>query len=377
MSLSLSAILKPIISETAHRCNELLEQVSVITRNTYTTSLAEEIEGILNDLKKKINSLQKDEAISDSRIAANYAIKLSSIIVTIHDIQDGPLTALIGFDKLDQRLNRIVSIALEEIDFPYLSPVISTSGRIHFACFPKWNLIFAPPNTGFLLTSIPDLFHELGHMIWNYNKRELESTLLMNINNHISSQLREAEMRHRAEAIGSDLRNLKPLWRDWIKELFSDIFSVYVTGPAYANSHLRYCIENIAEHFRPGKLGDSFEHPSDAIRLDVITKVLAYLGLDSDAKQISIRWSNYVENLNIHPPTENDILYPPEIIREIVSLSCEKLESFGFKRFQIDLMSSETLTLIQAMNESWEKLACIIPDYPDWERSVISALVEK
>jgi len=375
MNTGSSGVLRTVVNETTHRCNRLLEQVDKIPEESFINDLIKRTGESLLVFQAELHSVQSDMGLSDPRLAPNFAIKLSRIIESIHEIQDGPLSALLGYSKLDKVLNQIMTFSLQEIRFPYAPPVVSTSGRIHFACLPKWNLVFAPPTTEHLLTTLPDLFHELGHLVWDRNRLRFQAHLLPTIDEYIDQQTRSADSRLRNEPLGPLFRQLRESWRWWVKELFSDAFAAFVCGPSYASSHIRYCIENVGILFYPGKLGDSCNHPSDAIRLEAIVGVLSEIGLQSESRLISDRWAALLDDLNVGPPTEYNMLYPAEVIEELISCSCKLIESIGIQSYNSNSPSKDTLSLIALINKGWKRMSRWDSEYSEWESSSLENLL--
>jgi hypothetical protein len=85
---------------------------------------------------------------------------------------------------------------------------------------------------------------------------------------------------------------LQPPWlRRWAEEIFADVYGCLVAGPVIGLDFQDLCLDNSLEDF----VSDDSDHPVEAIRPDLYTKVLAELGFTTAAEALNQRWVNLLE----------------------------------------------------------------------------------
>lgn len=377
MSDAPSQIVKTVLNETIRRCDILLSHIANLEHHLDIETLSQQTGKRLQELRGALLDIRNDDGIENPRILPNFVIKLSNVLESLDEIQDGPMTALLGRNTLDQKMRCAVQHLLGQIKYPYDLPVVSSSGRIHFASLPSWNLLFAPPSTEHMLTSVPDLLHEIGHIVWHRNP-QFEQALFAPIHESIEGQIEDATIRSR-RALVSHLRQLELQWQYWLREVFCDIFAAFVSGPAYAYSHLRYCVESMSILFSPGNLKEvscPSDHPSDAARMEVIMELLEKSGLAAEHKILSAQWKSLVKALRIAEPTEHRILYPVSVISQILNESVRLINRLGIRSFSLGLLA-ENDDLISLTNQAWTRTSLNDATYANWEASTFGSLLAR
>lgn len=88
----------------------------------------------------------------------------------------------------------------------------------------------------------------------------------------------------------ADLRHHLPIQPEWCsrwqEEIFADVFGCLVAGPVIGLDFQDVLLDNDWERF----ISDDGEHPIDAIRPYIYSKVLDELGYDNAAKALNKRW---------------------------------------------------------------------------------------
>ena len=75
------------------------------------------------------------------------------------------IAALNRANEDDRQLNLLVERIVREIGFPLLPPVATLLSQGYFHIYPWFNLLCLPLVEPAFLLHLPDLYHELGHLL--------------------------------------------------------------------------------------------------------------------------------------------------------------------------------------------------------------------
>jgi hypothetical protein len=194
--------------------------------------------------------------------------------------------------------------------------VAAFSSQYYWA-MPNFNLICAPATEGRTLLGLPDLCHELGHLLlWHY-----ESTLTGNFLQELAGYLASERRRVAAQQRPPEYRRLYDLlftqWYDaWLREFVADMVAAYLVGPAFGWQHVRLCAGRSHNTYHPA-LGEAAEHPADEARLRGVLAVLELMGMPEVAARIGGLWHEYMAASGETRPADYDVCYPQPLMKSL------------------------------------------------------------
>ena len=215
--------------------------------------------------------------LRDASVFANPAVQTErldlyrGLVERLDFIETIAVAVLVRANEDDRRLNLLMKEIIREVGFPLTRPVITCSSQNYFHVYPHLNLVFVPLMESRQLLHLPDLYHELGHLILaeKHDRRtDPFKSALKEIKARMHGELAMLGSRIALNRTPQRLVEQVPLWRycwlnDWGIEFLCDLFAVFATGPAFVWAHLHLCAKRRSLLFGVPGTGE-LTHPADA-----------------------------------------------------------------------------------------------------------------
>jgi hypothetical protein len=244
---------------------------------------------------------------------------------------------------------------------PLIQPVIALHGA-QYSVMLGTGIIYAPRMERHFLLHLPDLYHEIGHLLVERAAATLWGNARTSIRNHFSRLIREGLVQGDPMAQDGTYRRMHDYWsQPWLVELTCDAIATFLCGPAYAWAHLHLC----ASHDSGIYVGHE-SHPADEARQDLILMVLGRLGEDEQREQFMDRWSSFAKTLGQRRPASYDAAYPRSLLELVVHEVHGGLLSLGIKIYDGTGDGCSTASLL---NRAWEEFWKAPKEYRAWEEA--------
>lgn len=258
--------------------------------------------------------------------------------------------------------NKIISQVYHEHRINALPPIISTTSNHHlyYWTIPQYDIIFLPMGEEESLLNLPDMYHEIGHLLYTMFEAKSSENSAMEIDRYFMG------IKHQNKEIEIKKNNF--LWRKkWIEEFTCDMTATYMVGSAYAWTYLKLLSNELGntDIYR-----HSSTHPCDEARMRIIILMMDKLGLNEEKRQFESIWNSFLETSV--KPKNHDFIYPPYIFKLMVD------EFFEFYQ-NADLASvfelkNSTNSISKILNNAWNITRDPSIDYLDFEKQQIRNL---
>jgi hypothetical protein len=330
----------------------------------------------LNGLTNKIEFLTAD-IIKSPKIFPVFLRAYVLIKEEIDSIEAIQVTTLNRWNDIDRKINILVDKMTTEIAFPISPPVVSCSSQRYYYTRPEDYIIFIPLTEGNLLLHFPDLYHELGHSLLSFSgDTRLESyhkcylQCVLKAKNYVTSETQLEERNRGPNSLKIYFSNWNESWPRWMMEIFCDLFSVAVIGPAFVWSHLHLCVSTGEDPYDVSLFHET-THPPDATRMNVMLSMLETLNFKDDLTSIKEKWNNYLCVRNSIPSPEYKRCFPESLLNEITTYSYEGVKSLNC---HIAHPSMEGYYR-NLLNKAWRKFWEAPVGYAEWEKMAVKKLI--
>ena len=291
-------------------------------------------------------------------------------------IENTVVAALTRYGDNDLFLCKLVEKISSEINYPLLSPIVSSLSQRYFHIYPFLNLLFVPLEEAAFLLHLPDLYHELGHSLvtarFNPNVKPFQKSLGQVIGlvfKHIEHEKQQVSRSRGPQRIRFYIELWEESWIDWIVEFFCDLFAIYTLGPAFAWSHYHLCAKSKQSPFYVPTLETS-SHPADDARMRVMLYGLRLIGYNTEAGVIEQRWQELLATSGASPTAEYQRCFPTQILDQIAIKAYEGVLNSGMQ-----IASPSTLNGVAAfLNKAWEIFWSSPNTYLQWETQIVTTL---
>jgi len=276
-------------------------------------------------------------------------------------------------------LNKLIFDICKEINLPLEHPSVACFSTQYYYTATFVDVIFLPLSESAFLLHLPDIYHEMGHYV-SKNKNQTKLQMIGNaylevcdiVTEYFVDYLLKKQRERGPEATLLKIQNFRFNWqKNWIEEVFCDLFAVFLVGPAYAWSHIHLVTKNNPNIYEVSLFGNQ-EHPSDEARMQILLIALKILGYDDECSKIKKEW-NKIRNQWGEPSLEFNYAYPYELLERITHLFFKSIKSSPFK-----IMSSsngEKGSVRKLLNDAWENFWNLNPkEFRQWEIEKIGEL---
>lgn len=280
----------------------------------------------------------------------------------------------------DLRMTRLVRELANEINFPLPPPTVSCTSQEYFVIETGLKLIQMPLTDGRHLLHLPDLGHEMAHVLLTDLHNPRVKRFKEAVRDMQSYGFAHFHQRLLDLSLGPAPISLKqriPYWQNswktsWPIEFFCDLFAVFAVGPAYgwAHHHLYVRMPTNA-YYTPRQ--EISSHPADAARTQAIVAGLKTIGYEQEANDLAEGWQELMDLTHEIPDANFPVCYPTELMRKVTDLAFGAYQAAGCK-VAAPQSAGECQRLMDA---AWRKFRTDPEGYAAWEVAEMNGFYER
>ena len=362
---------------------DLQARCFAIQRILESTKAESEIQDYVNEIydktdqiRQEIDTLLSDPDLGNARLLSNQFFAFSRLTERLSQIEWVPLPAITRYNDADRYLCSLCALLVSQVRYPLKVPLVSGFSNNYYGVSPSYHLISIPAAEQFFLLGLPDLCHELGHILFFHDS----DAFLGNFFADLSSHIQHEKQRRITEGAPPHYQilydRLESEWKDrWTTEFACDMIASFMAGPAFGCSHLRICCGLDPNVFRPS-FGESSTHPSGEARIRAILAMLKKIGLDDDCNVIQGQWLRYLSTTGAKKPMEYDHCYPDALIDSLAREVYDECVKIGLVSYKDQHASGNDVNLLALLNEAWTVLKTNPQGYAGWESGQVHMLEE-
>jgi hypothetical protein len=276
-----------------------------------------------------------------------------------------PLLFVERYAESDRRLTRLCRRLAQQIRWPLTPPLVGGFSTQYYWTMAPFGVICVPAAEESTVLGLPDLCHELGHILLLQEEPRFTQTFLGGLAAYIVAEQRRVVAGQRASQYTALYAQLFAQWRDqWLREFVCDMIATYLVGPAFGWQHIRLCAGGSRSAYRPA-FGETAEHPADDARLRGVTSVLATLGIATT--QLETLWADYLRMSGERRPPDYERCYPDSLIKSLAIKTVEGCRAVGLRGFD-EIPNPREGDIIGLIDEAWQRFLADPAPYLEWER---------
>lgn len=255
-----------------------------------------------------------------------------------------------------------------------LPPIVSTISNhdYYYWAVPYFEIIALPSGEEHSLLNLPDIYHEIGHLLHSMFGGKSCEISVTTIDKHFAKEIVRVIDEGSAAHFQTTLEDAKYLWAaSWLEEFTCDLVGTYMTGPAYAWTNLKLLSTG---HGSTKIFEYSESHPADEARMRIIILMLEKLQLTDDKNKVEAAWKIFLKDTEVFKPANYSLLYPQKLLQQIVD------ELFVFYQ-NADLASYVELqgnsSIAHILNNAWNIAQSDSINFSSFEANAITELKAK
>lgn len=334
------------------------------------------IDDTLNQFSAIRNELQSafDTGVLELEIfAGNNLFRFNRVHRTFKAIHSYRYLAIKNYKEPEVFFYQVITQIYTEHRINALPPIVSTISNhdYYYWAVPYFEIIALPSGEEHSLLNLPDMYHEIGHLLHSMFGGKSCETSGITIDKHFAKEIVRVQDDGTAAHFQVKLEEAKYLWEaSWLEEFTCDLVGTYMTGAAYAWTNLKLLSTG---HGSTKIFEYSQSHPADEARMRIIILMLEKLGLTDDKNRVEAAWKVFLKDTEVFKPNDYPLLYPQKLLQQIVD------EFFTFYQ-NADLVSYPELvakganSISQLLNDAWSSAQTNPTDYFDYETNSVARL---
>jgi hypothetical protein len=363
-------LLSGLLGDLERRSSSLKRIIAALPELPETAAHALECYEILERARRDARDLRLDPSLGDHRFLGNYLGLFQRLAERVRLIEWFVVPFLVRFDAGDRILTRLARRIIAETALPVHFALVGGFSTEYYWTFAQYSVIAVPAGEGEFLLGLPDLCHELGHMLMDVQ----ETTLLGGFPTRLAAHVRSQEIRMKADQrppqyVSDYLAHFRHWDEDWVLEFACDMVGTYLAGPAFGFQHVRLSATLAQSPYYP-TLGEAAEHPADGARLEGIIAVLEELSDAAGAVAVRDMWSRYITMQSDVEPADYSTSYPVSLVSDLARTVAAGCRTFGIKSYQQAAPSD----VIRIMLEAWDNFRANPDAHGSYEDATVSRL---
>ncbi|MEW6001196.1 MAG: hypothetical protein AB1638_00885 [Nitrospirota bacterium] len=358
--------LQGLLIDLLSRCDVLRLLVS---KESYHEDVREYIGEIIERLEKitiEAQQILKDPAFGALQLLQNHLQDYNRLVERLHFIESFPVPFVTRYNKTDQKITRFCKLLVKEINYPLPPPLIACFSNQYYWTKPDFNLICSSTLESDFLLGLPDLCHELGHILLYKYEDRLLTKFLEELKDYIRAEIQRVKREQKPNRYIEGYMHLFEQWKDrWVKEFISDMIATYITGPAFGWQHLRLCAGMTRNIYYPGFYEGAI-HPSDESRMRGIFAMMRLLKIGNN--KMEEKWNHYKSIAGNIEPQEYRLCYPDQLIESLAKYTYKACQEIQLKSYiQQSSTSVQKSSIVLILNNAWEYFLNVPEHYRDKE----------
>ena len=359
------------------RCEVLRSMLKSKGYHPDVADYAGQILDLISKTEIEVTHLLADPSLGSEKMLANNlgAYRLRAQFIKL--LEWYPVAAILSYGESDHYFFGLVSRIANQINYPFPIPIVSALSKGYYWSQPLFNLIGVPALEEHSLLGLPDLLHEMGHLIIGLRKAVLLGGFGKELKAHFAREKQSVRDGQKPPEYEEMIEDAEQQWSDeWTAEFASDMIATYLVGPAYAWANLRLCSSSLSDNvFEPGPDDLHGTHPSDDARMTGIVQMLAQSKMQATAASLGEKWEEYVRLTGHVRPPDYAFCYPVSLLEKLadcVFRGCTQLKLKPFSKQEASTEGDINIPIL--INGAWDEFSSNPLEYPKWEEARLDEL---
>lgn len=327
----------------------------------------DKLESTVSDVSLRL----EDPTLTDASYIGQHLIDFHNWVRTVDDIETVFLPLIESWGDDEEVMQKLANRVCQEANLPpTIQPITALYSPWYFFVRQDLDVIYMPRLESYFLLHLPDLYHEIGHVLLKQVHHVLWEDFPRRVQEHFGREHLRGTLQNDPLASTGTYLYLADSWVNrWLIEFTCDIFATYSCGPAYGWSHMHLCASKgeVESIYHPSA-GEDALHPADEARWRVIAHALGDMGFEAEAQEIERRWRSLVRSLGESEPTNFHIAYPMNVLEDMQRQIQRGLMSLDVTLYQTSSQGNGCeQRLSDLLNQAWTKFWQDPVKYADWE----------
>jgi len=361
-----------LLRQLARRCASLRDRLAALPADPEVRDHAIGAYQAVETIRREVEQLLADPSLGVLALLPNHLQLYKRWSELAMLVESYPLPFVERFADPDRRLTRLARRLTQQVAWPHAPPLVAAFSTQYYWTLAAFDLVCTPAAETMTLLGLPDLCHELGHILLLRDEVVLLGDFLQELISYVDAEQRRVAAQQRPREYMALYDHLFVQWRDrWLREFVSDMVATFLVGPAFGWQHVRLCAGQSQSAFHP-TLGEGAEHPADEARLRGIVAVLAVMGQGDAGTAVADLWQHFLRVKGEPVAPDYGVCYPPTLLESLAGRVVAGCRTLGLRGF--DAAGDPADDVVALINEAWRRFLSDPAAFAAWESLRIDEL---
>ena len=328
---------------------------------------------MLRELNDHIKEQLDSGDLEIEALIRNNLIKYNTFYERLLTIELFRYLIIINYGAPEAYFKKKIKRIYDEVKCNQILPLVTTisNSENYYWALPDYYIIAVPSGEERNLLNLPDLYHEMGHLIYYQYAEYLSGNFEEAVNAYYNDEILRVVTEQRASSLITFFRDKLSRWLStWIMEFVCDLIATYLVGPAYAWTNLKISTMGNGE----GQVYvDSPSHPSDEARTRAILGMLKKMGHHEEVEPIERSWDQFLTATLNDFPANYDYIFPDTLLEELIERVHQGCRDIGLKCYP-EQVEEHRRPISRILNEAWLQVCNHPENFHRWEEEQIEEI---
>jgi hypothetical protein len=269
--------------------------------------------------------------------------------------------------------NRKVARIYDEIRHLSIPPLITTisNSENYYWAHPVFEIIALPFGEENNLLNLPDLYHEIGHLICKQYPDIVDAKFKPLLQTYFAQEIDRSYDEKTHEHYVPFFKSKLKRWEEyWIEEFTCDMIATYLCGPAFAWANMKMsALSNGANAIYT----DNPSHPSDESRMRAVFMMLNKTGFAHGCQEISDSWEMFLTHTNNPKHPDYKYIFPDELLSALTEIVFDYCKGIDLATYQ-EQTSDGKNPISKTVNDAWNELHQNPAEFENLQQAMIAGI---
>lgn len=269
--------------------------------------------------------------------------------------------------------NKKVARIYDEIRHLSIPPIITTisNSENYYWAHPVFEIIALPFGEEDNLINLPDLYHEIGHLICKQYPDIVDAKFKPFVQAYFSQEVDRSYDEKTHEHYVPFFKSKLKSWEEyWIEEFTCDMIATYLCGPAFAWANMKMsALSNGANAIYT----DNPSHPSDESRMRAVFMMLNKTGFANECQEISDSWEQFLTHTNNPKHPDYKYIFPDELLSVLTQIVFNYCKGIDLATYQEQIANDQN-PVSKIVNDAWQQLLQNPIEFENLQKQMIERL---
>ncbi|HEY9044624.1 MAG TPA: hypothetical protein VIN08_01965 [Ohtaekwangia sp.] len=339
--------------------SRVLRMINILNSATYHPNIQKSFVpntiGYLEDLRDVLQQKISSGDLDIESIAFNNMSEYNELNEFFQTIEAARFEVITKYNGPEIYFHHKIARIYDEIQHLSVPPLLATISNSdnYFWVHPVFEVIGLPFGEENNLLNLPDLYHEIGHLIFKQYPEIVKNEIWPAVEQYFHDQINQSYDEKTSDHYVPFFNSKRKRWDEsWIEEFGCDMIGTYLCGPAFAYSNMKMAAINDGSK---DVYSDSYSHPSDESRMRAVFFMLEKTGHKGASDQIKASWDDFINHTNYTKHPDYKYIYPDDLLRKLADVVygyCQDIDLASYS----DQVQKHTNPISKIVNDAWQEI---------------------